>query len=232
MINYLILIFIVIIITFFASSILTFIFFKIFSLNLKENFYLLIPILCITYWALLFLRYRHFVLNDLYQEDFLVYYLSGKQIFIDATKLYTYDYEGYSAGYIYLPCFAVLAAISISLLPLFIAPYILYLFNYITAILFILEYNKILTLMGVKEKKHRLLFLLIISNGSIVYFIFLFNQVKYLVGFLILMVLRRELKYRIENIRKDNKFYIINFGLFIFAISMAPYFLLLFLMYL
>ena len=232
MINNVILILLVIIITFFTSSIISFFFFKIFSFNFKENLYLIIPILCIGLWALLFLRTRNFILNDLYQEDFMIFYLSGKQILRDASKLYTYDYEGYDVGYVYLPAFAMFFSVTFSLFPRPIAPYIFFLFSYIMAIFFIREYDKILILLGVKEKKLRLLILMIISNGSVVYFQFFLNQAKYILGFLLFFILRRELQYNIENIKKDIKFYLVNYGLFVFIISPGPYFLFLLLIYL
>lgn len=148
MINYILLVLIVIIIAFFASSIITFILFKIFSINIKENLYLIIPVLCIGYWALLFLRHIYFVLYDPYQNDFMIFYLAGKQVFIDATKLYTSDYEGYGDEYVYLPVFAMFMSVTFSLLPRIIAPYAFFLFSYIMAIFFTREYNKILILRG------------------------------------------------------------------------------------
>lgn len=231
MINYIILILIVVIVAFFTSSIFTFIFYKFFSINFRDNLYLIIPILCISCWALYFLRAINFNLTDVYQDDFMIYYLSGKQILRDASKLYTYDYEGYDVGYVYLPAFAMFFSVTFSLFPRLIAPYIFFLFNYIIAIFFTREYDKILILLGLKEKKYRFLFLIIISNGSVVFFIFLLNQAKYIVGFLLFFVLRRELQYTMENSKKDIKYYVINYGLFIFASSTGPYFLLLFLIY-
>ena len=78
----------------------------------------------------------------------------------------------------------------------------------------------------------RFLFLIAISNGYVIYLLFLFNQTKYIIGFLFLFVLRREIQFRIENIKKDIKFYLINYGLFLLAASAAPYFFPLFLIYL
>ncbi len=232
MINNVILILLVIIIAFFTSSIISFFFFKFFSINFKENLYLIIPILCIGIWALYFLWTRNFILNDLYQEDFMIFYLSGKQILKDPSKLYTYDYEGYDVGYVYLPGFAMFFSITFSLLPRFIAPYFFFLFSYIVAIFFTREYDKILILLGLKEKKYRFLFLIIISNGSVVFFQFLLNQAKYTIGFILFFILRRELQYNMENIKKNVKFYLVNYGLFVFIISTGPYLLFLLLIYL
>lgn len=191
--------------------------------KITENLYLIIPSICIGLWALLNLVRVNF--NLVYPQDFAVFYKSGKQIFINPEELY----DVY--GYFYLPSFAVFFSISISLLPLSLAHYVWYFINYILGVLCIREYSKILFLMNVKRKIHRFMFLIIISNGYFVYYIFRFNQTKFLVLLILLIVLRREFEFRMNEKEKDIKFYITNYGLFVFALSMAPYFILLLLIY-
>jgi len=188
-----------------------------------NNLYLIIPILSITYWALYWLFYVNFRLGGYF--DFEIYYEAGKQIFINPEDLYD------NKDYLYMPNFAIVMAITISLFPMFIARNIFYCINYILAIILILEFNKILILMDVKAKTHRFLFLISISNGYLILELFLKNQTKYLVAVVILFILRRELQHFKEEKGKDLKYYIINYGLFVFIIGMAPYLIFFLLIY-
>ena len=199
---------------------------------IKGNIYLIIPMVCVGFWAFLFLLSTTYDprVSDFIHFDFKIYYGCGKQILRDPLQLYTYDY-GYDIGYVYLPSFACLFAVSISLLPYTLGYFTLYGINIILGILFIREFDKILILKDVLEKIHRFIFLIIISNGFVLLNIFRQNQVKFAVGLILLFVLRREIQYRNDNREKDLKFNLVNYGLFVFAIAMAPYFIFLLLIY-
>ena len=187
-----------------------------------DNLYLIIPSICIGLWALYALIYCDFTPI---KSDFYVFYSSGKQIFLNPSKLYNVS------GYYYMPSFAVLFAISLSLLPLDTAYSTFFIINYILGVLTIRDFNKILIFMNVKEKIHRFMFLIIISNGYFVFHQFYFNQSKYLTFLIFLFIIRRELQYKKEENKKDLKYYLLNYGLFVFAIAMSPYFIFFLLIY-
>ncbi len=185
--------------------------------------YLIIPIICINFYALICL---FFVSNKFYY-DFEVFYNAGRQVFLDPAHLYDV------IGFYYMPNFAILFAVSFSLMPFIVSYYLWFFVNYISAIFFIIEFNKVLNLMDIKKKSHRFLFLIIISNGMLVYHNFFFNQSKYLVGLILLVIVRRELVYKETNgeFTKDIKYFMINYGLFIFILGLAPYFIFLLIIY-
>ena len=159
-------------------------------LKLKECYHLYIPFICIGFWALLYLRQVNFILNQYW--DLYIFYDSGKQVFINPEDLYEIG------NFHYMPSSAVFFAFTISLFPLFIAHYIFYILNYVMALISIKEYNKILELLNVKEKIHRFLFLIIISNGFFVYRQFYYNQTKFLVLAILLFITRREIQFKLE----------------------------------
>ena len=189
--------------------------------NIKDNLYLLLPMSCIAVWALLHWIHASFTPT---QCDFTVYYEVGKRICIEPADLYKPG-----SRYYYLPILAIFSAITISLVPYSFAYYGFYIINIILGMLFAREYNKILILMGVKEKIYRFLFLMIISNGMIVYGIFFQNAFKYLIGLIIFFVIRREIQNRNEE--KDYKYYFVNYGLFTFAVGLFPPFIFFLLIY-
>lgn len=191
--------------------------------KINEELYIIIPIICIGFWAIINLIRANF--NLAYPQDFNIFYRSGKQIFIDPKNLYQVR------GYFYLPSFAIFFSLTLSLIPLYLAHYIWYVIIYILGILSIREFNEILILMKVKEKVHRFMFLIIISNGYFVYYIFRFKQTKFLVLLILLYILKREFQIKNNKIETNLKYYLINYGLFVFAISMAPYFIFLLLIY-
>ncbi|TFG25708.1 MAG: hypothetical protein EU529_00410 [Promethearchaeota archaeon] len=200
-------------------------------LRKKKNYeilYIIIPLICIGIWALYCLT-----LVTINQEipfwDFGIYYYSGRQLLINPNSFYKKDY-GYW-GVIYLPFFLMLWAISLSLLPYNISYLIWYGLNYIFAILLVLEFNKILKLLGIREKMHRFLFLMVISNGFLIFHQFALNQSKFLVGAILLFILRREIQYNKEEKEKDFKYKFITYFLFCMIVTMAPYFIFLLLIF-
>jgi len=183
----------------------------------KENLYLLIPIFCLIFWGLLSITYL--------TGDYTTFYLAGRQILTNPADLYK-DYK-----YVYLPSFAIFFAFTFSLLPFEVSLFAFILFNYITGVFAILEFNKILILMDVKKKEHRFIFLFLISNGYYMFNIFYVIQFKFLVFLILLFIIRREIQYRREGKEKNRNYYILNYGLFIFMLGMSPYFVFLLFIY-
>lgn len=189
--------------------------------KIKNEFHLIIPLLCISTYLLFYLVY----IEKKYIGDFRTFYLAGKQILLDPKQLYTIS------GYWYTPCFALLFALTISQFPFIISFYIFIFINYIMAVLFILEYNKILILKELNEKTYRFMFLIIISNGWFLYLHFFFNQSKLFVAVILLFIIRREIQCRKEEREKNLKYYLINYGFLVFAVGIAPYFIFFILIY-
>lgn len=181
-----------------------------------DTYHLIIPSICIGLWALYSLINTNFTTRT---TDIYAFYHAGKQLFIDPSTLYD------APGFHYMPIYSILFAFTISLLPFSIACDIFFIVNYIWGVFTILEFNKILILKDVKEKLHRLLFLLIISNGYFVFNQFFWNQSKYLLFLIFLIIIRRELQIRKNKREKDLKYYLINYSLIVLAIGMAPYFI-------
>ncbi|MFX1384038.1 MAG: hypothetical protein ACFFBP_16495 [Promethearchaeota archaeon] len=202
--------------------------------KIKENTYLIIPMFCIIIWAILYLISSFYNPHETNFQfiyfDFQIWYRAGQQIYRDPSKLYS-TYFGYDISYTWTPCWATLFAISISLMPYAIGYFTLYVINIIVGMLFIREFNKILMLLKVKRKLHRFLFLIIISNGFLLLNLFRQNQTKFIVGLILFFILRKEIQYRKGDLNKDLKYNLINYGLFVFALGMAPYFIYLLLIY-
>ncbi|MFX1504080.1 MAG: glycosyltransferase family 87 protein [Promethearchaeota archaeon] len=165
-------------------------------------------------------------MGEFWAPDFEVFYAAGKQILKNPAELY------YVPRFLYLPSFAIFFAFTFSLLPFHTSFYLFYIVNYIAGILAILEFNRILILMGLKKKAHRFLFLIIISNGYLLWIIFFFNHFKFIMFLILLFIIRREIKYRKEEKEKNIQYYILNYGLFVFLLGMAPYFIFLLFIYL
>ncbi len=188
-----------------------------------DHLYLIIPILCMWSWAFLFLYLRNFVLED---NDFTILYNSGKTLLQNPNDLYK---EG--SGYYYLPIFAPFFSIFVLLFPLSIAQYVFFTFLLILTILILYEFDRILILKKV-EKKTRFLFLIVISNGFLIYRQFFYSQFKFIILIILLVIIRREIQYRVQEKEKDIKFYIINFNLILFAVAIFPYFIFILFIYL
>ncbi|MFX0141623.1 MAG: hypothetical protein ACFFDN_48750 [Candidatus Hodarchaeota archaeon] len=194
----------------------------------NEILYIIIPLICIGIWAIYCLIVAIFF-PYISHIDVRIYYDSGRQLLIDPNRFYKRMHLYWPITY--LPFFLMLWAISLSLLPYNIAYFIWYALNYIFAALLVLEFNKILKLLGVKEKIHRFLFLMVISNGFLIYYQFALNQSKFMVGAILLFILRREIQYKKEEREKDFKYKFITYFLFCMIVSMAPYFIFLLLIF-
>ena len=122
-----------------------------FILKFKQNLYLIVPMCCLLLWALYFLINSSFLPR---YQDFRMLYLAGRQVFINPAELYKIK------AYYYTPNFAVVFAVSISLLPFSIAYYVFYAINCISGVLYIKESNHILRMMVLK-----LIFINLLQNN-------------------------------------------------------------------
>lgn len=191
---------------------------------IKNNLFLIIPILTASLWALFNLINQNFIATD--YCDFAVFYEAGKLLYNEPLMLYDPIYR-----YFHMPAFASFCAITVSLLPYPIAYYSFYAVNLVLLSFFIIQFNDILSLTRLEKKWYRFIFLIIISNGFVVLGLFYQNSFKLLIGNIILYILLREIKYRQENKEKDLKYFLINYGLFTFAVAIFPPLLLFLLIY-
>jgi len=178
-----------------------------------ENYHLIIPAICIGIWAVYALNH-----NPFYFDSYILY-SAGKTILTNPRDLYKVP------TYHQLPSFAIFVAFTLSFLPYSIAYNVLLIYNYIWGILSNREINKILISMDVKQKMHRFMFLMIISNGFFVYNQFWFNNTKYLLMLSLLFIIRREVQFNKKGEEKDFKYYLINYILSAFVIGLAPHFI-------
>jgi hypothetical protein len=195
----------------------------------KENLYLIIPLLFFSFWAFHCFYYLNTIkykeIGEFWDPDFSVFHNAGKQILENPAELYN------DPRFLYMPSFAIFFAFTFSLLPLQISYNVFYFVNYLSGIFAILEFNRILILMDLKKKAHRLIFLTIISNGYLLWIIFYFNHFKFIVFLILLLIIRREIHYRKDDRAKHSQYSILTYGLFIFILGMAPYFIFLLFIY-
>ncbi|MFX0072856.1 MAG: hypothetical protein ACFFAO_17400 [Candidatus Hermodarchaeota archaeon] len=185
----------------------------------REKTYLLIPFLFITFWLTLYVVGRQF---NSRLKDFVSLYGAGEMILNDPERLYEVS------GYFYTPLFAIF----MSLLAFFFnyddTYYILLFLSYFSYFFCVYELDKILVLKKVNKKNIRILFLLILS-GFFSYIQFFNNQTKIFLLLFFLIFVRREIQYK--KVDKDLKYYFINFSLFAFIIGIAPYFIIVLVIY-
>ncbi|MFX0071260.1 MAG: hypothetical protein ACFFAO_09240 [Candidatus Hermodarchaeota archaeon] len=108
---------------------------------LKRNYsYLLIPFICITFWALLPFKYFFNDIIDIplsIHGDFIAFYSAGEMVLKDPRRLYEV------ADYYYMPFFAVLMALFFNLyFNYYESLFILYFVNYVCALFCIYEFDK------------------------------------------------------------------------------------------
>ncbi len=191
--------------------------------KIKDRSYLIIPVICLSLWMLYSWIYKDF---NLTRNDFTNFYEGGQEVFSNPSDIY------YPKGlYTYMPVVAAILSVTLSPLPHITAQYIFNLLNLFLGALFLMEYDKILKIMGVEKKIQRFLFLILISNGLVVYVIFYENHWKFMVGLILLYIMRIEMQERISNETKTLKDYIIRYGLFTLVVGIVPPFIFLLLIY-
>jgi hypothetical protein len=194
--------------------------------RIKAELYLIVPIICIILWALYALLY--YILDSplLSQADFRDRVNAAYIIFYDTENIYKRE-ELFNTLPIQLIIF-----VPFIFIPIHIATYIFFTINVILAIISVIEFNKIISMMDLKEKLYRFIFLMIISNGFVVHRQFWLNNVKFIVGVILFFIIRRELQFRIENREKNLRYYWVNYGFFVLAIGIFPPFIYLLFIYL
>ncbi len=192
----------------------------------RSKVHLIITFLCFTFWLLLFLVWNKF---NVYHVDFHIFHEAFKKILKNPQELYSIDIEGW--GYYYLPSFACFFSF-LGFFNLTTAACILLIINFILSVVFILIFNRILILMNLKNKWHRLLFLLIVSNGWIIFDQYRTLQTKLLVSLIFLCIIWREIYYRKEEKEKTVFYFTLNYIFFIFALGMVPQLIFIFIIYL
>ena len=187
--------------------------------ELSQRFYLLVPMACIVFWALISLLKDNF--NILPAADFPAIYYAARYIFTNPELVYT---DAVHPLYPYTPCIATIF-VPLALLPFEIAHWIYLFILLILAEFLIIIFDKILQLKNIVNKKHRFLFLLAISNGLRYVQLFDYLTAKMFTAFFLLLFLKREIKFRELNKDINNlKFKFTQIMILIFAIGLSPQF--------
>jgi len=196
-------------------------------IKIKKNSYLLIPMICIFFWALVSLIKDDF--NILGASDFPAIYYAAKYMFTKPELVYS---DAISPPYPYTPCIATIFA-PIALLPFETAHWIYFFITLILSYLLIINFDQILKIKKIERKLYRLFFLLAISNGLRYVQLFDYLTSKMWTAFFLIYFLRREIEFRESNKNRDNlKFKFIQWMILIFAIGISPQFFFLIFLYL
>jgi hypothetical protein len=194
---------------------------------IKEKLYLILPLICLSFWALLALAKDNFTIAG--ACDYKNFYYAGRYLFTNPDILYNQDYLYYH----YLPSFALI------FIPLSIIDYLISEWIFFFIILFfggvsLYYFDKILLLYDIENKFNRFLILIVLSNGIRFMQGFDCLQPKQIVLFLFLLFLEREIRTRKFNPEKLNslKFQFFQSMILIFTVGMIPYFAFLIFIYL
>ena len=181
---------------------------------LKQRLYLIIPLIFLFFWAFLSLLKDNF--NLLNTVDFPVFYNAGKNIFTNPDLVYSS-----SSLYFYLPSFATIFSL-LTLIDYAVSQWIFFFILLIFSVLSIIEFDKILRLKNVESKFNRFLFLIVLCNGLKIMNTFDYLQPKFIVLYLILLFVRREIEARNSNTEFRLRFCITQLTILIFALCMVP----------
>lgn len=150
-------------------------------------------------------------------NDWNVFYNAFKIFLANPRNLYA---EG--VNYFYLPPFVCVFCI-FSFLSYETSKLAFFFINYVVFVLVIFVFNKILKL-RIEKDSRRLLYLLIISQGFAIIYIYWRSQTKFIVLLLFLVFLQKEMQYELENKEENLKFKFLNYNLLAFALGMTPYY--------
>lgn len=190
-----------------------------------KKYVLIIPISILVFWALFALIQVNFYLDtSTMGSDFTYFYNAAIKIIQNPSMLYIDE----GKSFYNLPAFAYFFII-FTIFPFRVAHFVLFFSNIILGILFILELNKIMKLIGMNHDFLRIVFISIIIFSWNIYFQFYYPQVKFIVGLIMLFIIRREIEWKKKSLEKDMKYYLLNYFLMIFSLSMAPYFIFIYL---
>ncbi len=194
---------------------------------IKDQSYIIIPIICLFLWALISQIKDNFAIVA---SDYSAFYDSGKYIFTHPENVYS---NLINPRYRYLPSFATIFSI-MTIFPYEISAVIWFFVLLFFGGLSILIFNRIMILKGIENKLLRFIFLFVISNGLKIMQTFDILQTKIIALSFLLLFLMREIKYRQLESNELNgfKFNFIQLSLLIFVIGMMPFFIFLAAIYL
>ena len=152
---------------------------------IKNNSYLIIPIICFIFWALLSLIKDRFFLDP---ADFDVFYYAGKYAISQPLNLYYGPVEQFYN----LPIIAYLFS-PLSLFDYDIAKWIYFYILLFLGVISIIEFNKIFIIKNT-NKLIRFLCLMTMVNGHLILQEFDFLNIKIIVLLLVAIFLRREVE--------------------------------------
>ena len=195
---------------------------------IKEKYYIIIPILSLSFWCLSVLIHENFFISilDTLRYDFLPLYNAGKQVYSNPASLYDVQ------GYFYSPIFALVYGLLFSWQPTYIVWYVHYVFAFLLALLSLFEFNRILNFLKLEKGFVRVIINTLFMFGWPIYFIFFLNQAKFIVILSLLFIIRREIEFRSLKKEKNLKFFLINYLILAFTLSIAPYLIFLVLIFL
>jgi hypothetical protein len=162
--------------------------------KIKTSLYILIPILCILFWAFIALYKDNFTLIP--AADFPTFYYVSQLIFTEPEQIYFLEVQPYT----YTPFFAMII-FPMGFLTFEQAHWYYFFFILILTELSLVLFNQILILKNVSNRFHRFLYLIAISNGIV--FIQMFDTLtgRIFTAFGLIWFLKREIKFR--NLKKD-----------------------------
>jgi len=187
---------------------------------IRKNAYILIPILCILFWAFISVLKDNFYIYN--AADFDMLYNASKNIFTNPQNVYTVPG---GERYPYTPFLATIFGMIVFFFSFEASAWILFIILYIAAIGTVIEFNKILNLYGINKKSYLFIYLLILSNGILFVRLFDVLQTKIIVSALLLLFLRREIEMRNkEKIQNDLKFKFTQVMILCIAIGLVPHY--------
>lgn len=183
---------------------------------IKKNSYLIIPIICFIFWALLSLIKDHFFLDP---ADFDVFYYAGKYAITQPLNLY----YGPVAQFYNLPIIAYLFS-PLSIFDYNIAKWIYFFILLFLGVISIIEFNKIFIIKNT-NKLIRFLCLMAMVNGHLILQEYDFLNIKIIVLLLVVIFLRREVELSsLEQERNKYSFLIIQLIILNLIIAFIPHF--------
>ena len=195
--------------------------------KIKDKSYLLIPMSCIFFWAMISLIKDDF--NILGASDFKAIYYAAQYLFVKPELVYS---DAIMPHYPYTPCIATLLY-PLGLLSFETAHWVYFVITLILSGFLIVNFDQILKIKKVEKKLYRILFLLAISNGLRYVQLFDYLTSKMWTAFFLILFIRREIEYRELNKNRDNiKFKFTQWMILIFAIGISPQFFFLIFLYL
>ncbi|MFX0139962.1 MAG: hypothetical protein ACFFDN_40345, partial [Candidatus Hodarchaeota archaeon] len=181
---------------------------------------MVIPLSCIALMAFIALAKDGFTLIP--ASDIQGFYYAARIIFTQPDQIY-YFRDKNLQPYVYTPFFATILAPMGLFLSYEDAHWFFFFLILIITELCLVLFNRILVLKNVNNKYHRLIILIVLSNGII--FVQMFDCLtgRIFTAFGLIWFLKREIEYRELNKNRNNlKFVFTQMMILVFAIGMTP----------